>query len=225
MGERSELKKGTVMSKLLPVTLAISLLLTLSGCGGAVPSPSPVGGTSTAPAAATATALPAAPTPGPTLAVWLNSCTLLSSRDAASFLTTAEVEGPDHQIAAVNHTIFSTQPISATESSCIYYVFYHPGRADQKLLQITYWLDVRGQTTVAAWDRLWTEAQSGAKQTISGIGDEAFYNEDQLSFNKGSVYVTIGIVTAGQDYNIAPGSPEQLDLETQIARYMLPNMD
>jgi hypothetical protein len=221
MGSRIEQKKGNAMSKLLPATLLIALLLILSGCGAAAPT---APATATMPPA-TAASPPAAPSPGPTLAVWLDTCTLLSSRDAASLLTTAEIEGPDHKRAEVNHTIFSTQPISATESSCIYYVFHRPGHTDQKLLQITYWLDVRGQATAAAWDQVWTAARSNAAQAVSGIGDGAFYNDGRLSFKKGSLYVTIEIITAGQDYNIAPGSAQQLDLEKQVALFMLPNMD
>jgi hypothetical protein len=195
------------------LVLAIGLSSVLSACSGAA-----------SPPAATPTAPPVAPTPGPTVAVWLNNCTLLSSRDAASFFTTAEVEGPDHTLNDVNRTIFSSEPVSATESSCIYYVFHHPGDADMKLLQITYWVDVRGRATEAAWQQVWSEASSTATQAVSGIGEAAFYSDGRLSFRKSDVYVTIGIVTAGKDYSIAPGSAQQLDVEKQVALFMVPNM-
>jgi hypothetical protein len=203
------------MSKPLVITLLIGLLFILSGCGSPAPSPGPPAGTPTAAPGATAP-LPS-PVPGPPGSPLTAGCTLLDSHDVASLFSSAEVEGPIHQVGEVSHPIFSTATISATESSCTYLVFHKPGSAEMQLLQITYWVDVAGQTAAADWARVWAGARSSAAQVVPGIGDDAFYDNGRLSYKKGSVYVTIEIVSAGQNIDIVPGSAQQLELEKQMA--------
>jgi hypothetical protein len=180
------------MGKLLIFSLFIGVLFTVSGCGGAHPS-SGAEGKIPAPTATPTNQATVGPSEA-TLARLMNSCNLLTSRDVASLFSSAEVEGPKHQVSQVNHLVFSTAAISATESSCIYYVFHEPGSKDMELLQVTYWLDIPEQATPSAWAQVWVDASSKAGQTVSGIGDGAFYNDGRLTFKKSSLYVTIEIV-------------------------------
>ncbi len=214
------------MSRRVIGTLLIGLFFVLWGCGAAAPSP----GTETRTPIAAATPTPvspsaeASPSPGPTVSPLTSECTLLDSHDVASLFSTAEVEGPTHQVGEVNHLIFSSEAVSATEASCIYYAFHNPGSKDMQLLQVTYWVDVAGRTPAATWDEVWTAARANAAQPVSGVGDDAFYNDGRLSFKKGIVYVTIEITSAGQNINVVPGSAQQLEMEKQIALDALRHM-
>jgi hypothetical protein len=147
----------------------------------------------------------------------MNSCSLLTSRDVASLFSSAEVEGPKHQVSQVNHLVFSTAAISATESSCIYYTFHEPGSKDMELLQVTYWVDIPEQAAPSAWAQVWVDASSKAGQTVSGIGDGAFYNDGRLTFKKGSLYVTIEIVGTNLNTDTSAGVNQQIEMEKRIA--------
>jgi hypothetical protein len=213
------------MGKLLIFSLFIGVLFTMSGCGGARPS-SGAQGKTPATAAPTsqatlgpsqATLVPSPKPEGTATYRLMNSCDLLNSRDVASLFSSAEVEGPKHQVSQVNHLVFSTATISATESSCVYYVFHEPGSKDMELLQVTYWVDIPGQATPSVWAQVWVDAGSKAAQAVSGIGDGAFYNDGRLTFKKGSLYVTIEIVGTNLNTDTSAGVNQQIKMEKQIA--------
>ncbi len=214
------------MGKLLIFSLFIGVLFTVSGCGGAHPS-SGAEGKTPAPAAtptnqatvgtSQATLVPSPQPEGTASYRLMNSCNLLNSRDVASLFSSAEVEGPKHQVSQVNHLVFSTETISATESSCIYYVFYKPGSKDMELLQVTYWVDIPDQAAPSAWAQVWVDARSKAVQAVSGIGDDAFYNDGRLTFKKGSLYVTIEIVGTNLKTDSSAGVNQQIEMEKRIA--------
>jgi hypothetical protein len=214
------------MGKLLIFSLFIGVLFTVSGCGGAHPSSGAQGITPATVATPTnqATVSPSqatlVPSPKPEGAAsyhLMNSCDLLNSRDAASLFSSAEVEGPRHQVSQVNHLVFSTATISATESSCVYYVFHEPGSKDMELLQITYWVDIPDQAAPSAWAQVWVDARSKAARAVSGIGDGAFYHDGRLTFKKGSLYVTIEIVGTNLNTDTSAGVNQQIEMEKRIA--------
>jgi hypothetical protein len=122
------------MSKLLAVTLAIGLLLAPAACGGATPTAATLANPAAGPSpASTGTGQPDL----------TSRCSLLDSRDVASLFSSAEVEGPVHQVGVVSHPIF------ATESSGIYHVFHRPGSMDTELLQVIYGVDAAGRKEIA----------------------------------------------------------------------------
>ena len=146
-----------------------------------------------------------------------NNCELLGSRELASFFPSAEVVMPTPQVNQVNHVVFSTESVSAREVSCIYYVFYHPGKKDQVLLQVTYWVDLPDQATTSAWSQVWVDAASKASHPVSGIGDQAFYTNGRLSFKKGSIYVTVETIETQPSTQTPVSKNQRLDMEKQIA--------
>ena len=212
------------MSKLAILALVIGLLFLMVGCSGVKPSSTATVGTS-APAAtptlqATVPPEPAvipSPQPEGTAMDHLSTCNLLNSRDVDSLFSTAEVVGPVHKVDQVNHLIFSTEPISATESSCVYYVFHRPGKTDEKFLQITYWLDVSDQVTSSAWAHVGADAMAKAAQTVPGVGGGAFYDNNLLTFENGGMYVTIGIVDTDLNTDTSAGVRLLIEMEKQIA--------
>jgi hypothetical protein len=206
------------MPKLLVVTLLVGLLC--AGVGCVVPPAPPIGEVSYTPAASVTVQAQATASPVPQATLFFratNTCDLLTSRDLASFFSSAEVEGPTHQVGPVSQIIFSTQSISATQSACVYYVFHQPGSRDMVMLQVTYWVDVPAQVPGAAWAQIWTDASSGAAQTLSGIGDGAFYNDGRLTFKKDNLYLTVEVVGTALDTNTSVGQQQQLDMEKQVA--------
>jgi hypothetical protein len=214
------------MRKLLIFSLFIGVLFTVSGCGGAHPSSIAEGKTPAAAATpinqatvgpSEATLVPSPQPEATTNYRLMNSCNLLTSRDVASLFSSAEVEGPKHQVNQVSHLVFSTETISATESSCIYYVFHEPGSKNMELLQVTYWVDIPEQAAPSAWAQVWVDARSKAVQTVSGIGDSAFYNDGRLTFKKGSLYVTIEIVGTNLNTDTSAGVNQQIEMEKRIA--------
>jgi hypothetical protein len=214
------------MGKLLIFSLFIGILFTVSECGGAHPpsgtegkTPTPAA-TPTNPATVGPSEAPLVPSPQPegTMSYRLmNSCNLLSSRDLASLFSSAEVEEPKHQVRQVNHLVFSTATISATESSCVYYVFHKPGSKDMEMLQVTYWVDIPDQAAPSAWAQVWVDARSKAGQAVSGIGDDAFYNDGRLTFKKDSLYVAIEIVGTNLNTDTSAGVNQQIEMEKRMA--------
>jgi hypothetical protein len=163
---------------------------------------------------------PSAPLPSPNSTVvhqLSNNCELLGSRELASFFSSAEVVLPTPQVSQVNHVIFSTESVSAREISCIYYVFYHPGKKDQVLLQVTYWVDLPDGTTTSAWSQVWADAESKATLAVSGIGDQAFYTSERLSFKRGSIYITIEVIDTQLSTQTQAGENQRSDMEKRIA--------
>jgi hypothetical protein len=191
------------MYKLHILTL-IGLLLITSGCATASPSPSYI---MTQTAANTV----------------IDTCDLLNSRDLANLFTShAEVILPKPQINDVEHPIFSTGHASGTETSCVYYAFYHPGSKSEVMLQVNYWLDVPAPTASAeAWSQDWAQAKSVATQTISGLGNEAFFNNGQLTFKMDNWYVTVEATETDLDLKTPVGVNQQVAIEKQIAIDML----
>jgi hypothetical protein len=117
----------------------------------------------------------------------------------------------------VNHTIFSTEAISASETSCVSYVYYPPGQQHQQMLQVTYWLDVPYQATPGAWTQVWADAKAKAAQAASGVGDAAFYNNGRLTFKQGNIYVTVEIIGTNLNTDTSAGKSRQMQMEKQIA--------
>ena len=148
-----------------------------------------------------------------------SQCTLLDSQDFAGLFTpaTAEKIGPVHAVGPVNHTIFSPETISATESSCVYYVYHRPGKTDEKFLQVTYWVDVPDQATPVAWALVGADARTKAARTVSGIGGDAFYENGMLTFESGNIYVTIGIVNTDLNTATTAGASQLIAMEKQLA--------
>jgi hypothetical protein len=208
------------MNKHPVVYVWMILSLILLGCGVASPSP----GAEATPTPAAATATPPPVVPEPTVSLWMSTCQLLDSRDLAHFYTSAEVPEPVHQAGDVDHPIFSTESISATESSCIFLVFHRPGHTDQKFLQVTYWIDLAGPVSPEAWAQVWADAQAQAAQTVPGVGEGAFYSGGRLTFKKGSVYVTIEVIGTDVTTDTSAGIAQQIEMEKQMALDMLGRM-
>ncbi|HZD58770.1 MAG TPA: hypothetical protein VE136_18710 [Anaerolineales bacterium] len=146
-----------------------------------------------------------------------NNCGLLGSRELASFFPSAEVVVPTPQVSQVKRTVFSTESVSAREVSCVYLVFYHPGKKDQVLLQVTYWVDLPDQITSSVWSQVWADAASKATQAVAGVGDQAFFEDGRLSFKKGSVYVTVEAVDTQINTQTPAGENQQRQQEKKIA--------
>jgi hypothetical protein len=161
-----------------------------------------------------------APLITPALAARLsNTCDLLNSHDLAKILVTGELVKEPVQTTPLDHPIFSTAKIPVTEVNCVYYEFHNPGKKDQELLQVTYWLDLPGQgVSSAAWQKLWTEAAK-AGQPVSGIGAGAFTsNNDELTFEQDKLYFTLQIVDTSRT------KAQNAQIQQQIAQDMLTNL-
>lgn len=191
------------MHKLSFLTL-IGLLLIISGCAPASPSPSYI---------MTQTVVNTV----------INTCELLNSRDLASLFTNhTEVILPKAQVDDVEHPIFSTGHASGTETSCVYYAFYHHGSKSEVMLQVNYWIDVPAPyASPNFWNDDWTQARSKATQTVSDLGNEAFFKDGQLSFKMDNWYVTVEATESDLDLNTPVGVSQQLTIEKQIAIDML----
>lgn len=182
----------------------------------------------TQPAASTpkATASPSAssgapaPNINPALATRLsNTCDLLNSNDLAKILVTGELVKEPVQTTPVDHPIFSTANVPVTEVNCMYYEFHKPGKKDQELLQVTYWLDIPGQgVSNTAWQNTWGEAAKSG-QPLSGIGTGAFTNSNgELTFKQDNFYFTLQIVDTSRT------SAQNAQIQQQIAKDMLNNL-
>jgi len=214
------------MSKRAVFATLVGGLFLIAGCSSLKPS-STVEERTSAPTATPpnqATVLPEPTvTPSPLLpqagtADQLTSqCSLLDSRDLAELFSTAEKIGPVHTVGQVNHTIFSTETISATESSCVYYVYHRPGKKDEKFLQVTYWIDIPDQATSSAWAQVGADARARAAQTVSGIGGGAFYENGMLTFENGNHYVTIGIIDTDLNTATSAGVSQLIATEEKLA--------
>ena len=216
------------MSKCALFTLFVGGLFLIAGCSSAKAS-STVETSTPAPTATPSnqaivlpesTVTPSPQPPHGTAADQLTSqCTLLDSQDLSGLFTpaTSEKIGPMHTVGPVNHTIFSPETISATESSCVYYVYHRPGKADEKFLQVTYWVDAPDQATPRAWAQLGADARAKAAQTVSSIGGNAFYENGMLTFENGNNYVTIGIIDTELNTATPAGVNQQIAMEKQLA--------
>lgn len=188
----------------LSILIIVGLLLITSGCATATPSPSYI----------------MTQTAANTL---IDTCNLLDSRDLANLFTShTEVILPKPQINDVEHPIFSKGHASGTETSCIYYAFFHPGLKSEVMLQVNYWLDVPAPNASAqAWSQDWTQAKSVATQNISNLGNEAFFNNGQLTFKMDNWYVTVEATETDLDLKTPVGVNQQVAIEKQLAIDML----
>jgi len=218
------------MKKLIRVFIFTGLFLSVLGCSGAKSSSNPHRDTLTQPAIAATqvTPSPVEATPSPTASPestqeteLTNNCDLLDSHELAGFFSSAEVVLPTPQVSQVSQPIFSKQRVPATEVSCVFYVFHKPGSKDMLLLQVTYWLDLPDQAAPNVWSQVWTDASSQSAQTISGIGEAAFYQDGRLSFKQGHLYVTVEAIGAQVSTETPAGVQQQLDTEQHIALDML----
>ncbi|MCL5951408.1 MAG: hypothetical protein M1132_06765, partial [Chloroflexi bacterium] len=73
--------------------------------------------------------------------------------------------------------------------------------------------------------KVWTEAKSKAARAISGIGEDAFYNQGRLTFKKASTYVTIEVLSTRIDTETTEGVNQQMDIEKTIALKALSRME
>jgi hypothetical protein len=154
----------------------------------------------------------------------MHNCSLLNSRSVAGLFPAAEVQRPSVKVDQVDKLIFSTAGISATESSCIYYVFYKPGTKDNEMIQVTTWVDAPGEVNPDGWSQVWTEARLGADRAVEGVGDDAFYKNGRLTFKKGDLYVTLEVVGTNVDLNTSEGKNQQMDMEKRMALDAVGNM-
>ena len=191
------------MHKLL-ILILVGLLLITSGCATASPPPSYI---MTQTAANTV----------------IDTCDLLNSRDLANLFTNhTEVILPKPQVDDVEHPIFSTGHASGTETSCVFYAFYLPDSKSKVMLQVNYWIDVPASyASPEFWADDWTQARSRATQTVSDLGNEAFFKDGQLSFKMDNWYVTVEATESDLDLNTPVGTSQQLAIEKQIAIDML----
>jgi hypothetical protein len=216
------------MNTLLKV-LMVSFLFAATGCSGVTSTPGPGHQTPTSPPTPAAQATPTPtepvstppPSPPSTAASLITSrCSLLNSHDLASLYPThTEVMLPTPQVSRVTHVVFSTQNVSANEISCVYYVFHLPGKNTEQVLQVNYWVDTPEKAADAAWAQIWADASSQAAQSISGIGDGAFYENGKLTFKKGDIYMTLEITGTSDtlDTKTNAGVEQQIKLEKQVA--------
>jgi hypothetical protein len=149
--------------------------------------------------------------PGPT-----EDCALITQGDVSTAFS-AEVNQPIHASNPVDRVIFSPASTSADESHCVYLAFHLSGSAKGNFNQVTYWTDRPDRATPGEWAQVWTEAKSTAAQTVSGIGDGAFYKEGRLTFKKGSTCVTVEVVSTAWNPSTRAGANQQLEIEKRLA--------
>jgi hypothetical protein len=147
----------------------------------------------------------------------INDCGLLNTQDLANLFSTAEREGPYRQAGLVDHPIFSQASVDANETSCTNYVFHRPGKSNEVMVQVTYWVDLPSQSASSTWTQLWAQSSAQARQPVPGVGDGAFYNNGRLTFKKGNYYVTIGIIDTQLSTDTSPGMNRLIDMEKQLA--------
>jgi hypothetical protein len=151
------------------------------------------------------------------------SCTLLTQQDIAGFAS-GETDQPVYNASAVDHVIFSPDNVSANESACVYLAFHNPSSLKGTSYQITYWVDQPNQATASQWAQVWTDARAKAAQVVSGVGDDAFYDNGRLTFKKGSVYVTIEVLSTRLSTDTPEGVNQQIEMEKTLALEALSRM-
>lgn len=214
------------MKKLCSVLLLTGIFFSLLGCSGGKTSSKPESKTPMQTAIATRQVatrpVEATPSPSPSpestqISALTNNCDLLDSRQLASFFSSAEVVLPTPQVSQVEQPVFSTQSAPATDVSCVFYVFHNPGSKDMVLLQVTYWLDLPDQVGSSVWTQVWSDASSQAAQSVSGIGEAAFYQDGRLSFKQGNLYVTVEVIGTQVSTQTPAGVQQQIDTEKKVA--------
>ncbi len=210
------------MKKLSIFAFLIILVLILAAC--TIGSPSSVAAHSSLPPV-TPTIEPKispSPSPQPQATPTINqasACSLLDSYDLANLFSYAEVEQPILQYSQATHPVFTDAYAPASEIECTFRAFSHPGSKDYQFLQIDYWIDLPVTETPIDWTLLGSQDRPQGAQIITGLGDDAFFSNGQLTFEKDMAYVTLAISSV--NLLIDPGPNQALEIETQIARDML----
>ncbi len=150
-------------------------------------------------------------------------CAFLTTGDVGGFFS-AEVQTPLHGAGPAERVIFAPERVSTNESYCIYFAFHLSGSASGRTYQTTYWEDKPGQATPAEWAQVWADAKSKARQVVSGVGDDAFYDQGRLTFKKNNVYITVEVIATKMDTNTQAGMDEQLGIEKRVALKILSRM-
>jgi hypothetical protein len=217
------------MTKSILFTSMLGLALLISACMGIstlpitnshTPTPSAISVAQTRAGATQLAPSPATSSTGVDSTLFLDQCSLLNSRDLAGLYSSAEVVLPQPQTNEVDHVIFSAKKISVKETSCTYYVFHKPGKADSQMLQVTYWIDTPNQAGPGAWAQVWSDAAANSKgvQAVSGFGNSAFFYNGRLTFKKDNLYVTIEAIGTKLNTNTSAGAAQQMQIEKQIAQ-------
>ena len=208
----------------LIIPFLAGLMLALSACAGSIPTPAPQPSATNPPAPTATPVVMTRQDPSQSKIPLTTACKLITTHDVAAFFA-AEVDQPLYQANAVAQVIFSSERVSADESYCIYNAFHNPGSATGTTYQFTYWVDTPAQATPDEWAKVWTEAKSKAARPISGIGEDAFYNQGRLTFKKASTYVTIEVLSTRIDTETTEGVNQQMDIEKTIALKALSRME
>ncbi|MCL4393459.1 MAG: hypothetical protein M1482_01335 [Chloroflexi bacterium] len=151
------------------------------------------------------------------------ACNLITRQDVGGFFG-AETSQPLYRLNHADQVIFPAAPVSANDSYCVYMAFHQPSSKNGAYYQVTYWVDTPDKATPSEWAQTWAEGKSHAAQTISGVGDGAFYGNGQLTFRKGNTYVTIEVIGTKIDTSTAAGVSQQIDIETKVALKALSRM-
>ncbi len=215
--------------------LSVSIaLLALSACSAATPTvpvptpiiptttsvavPSPVIPTSTSVAQAVLTPagtwFRAGPPSGTITAATAHDCELVTRHDAAGFFS-GETSQPVQAVKTVDHPIFSQDKVPAFESSCLLYTYNVSAKKTGHSYQITYWVDRPAQNEPDQWAKLWTDAKAQGAQQVTGIGDEAIFSGNILTFRKGDVYVSAQVLRMDSNEQITPS--DQLEMDKKVA--------
>ncbi|HXP19814.1 MAG TPA: hypothetical protein VN840_09240 [Streptosporangiaceae bacterium] len=177
---------------------AILLAACASSSSSSVPSSS-----SSAPATGP-TAAPAPPVPAPAAAGNLDSCSVVTSAEAASALGQAVTPG-----VLGNATVEGGL-------ACVFYGPSAPTPRDPNVSQVdsVRVVVVRGPKALA-WYQDYKSKVSA--QPESGYGDQAYYDGyASLSILKGDYYLRVAVIPAG--------APPSLTAEEQLARAILPKL-
>ncbi len=151
------------------------------------------------------------------------ACNLVNQQDMGGFFG-AETSQPLYQSNHTNQVIFPAAPVSVNEYYCLYMSFHLPSSKNGAYYQVTYWVDTPDRATPSEWAQAWTEGESHATQSISGVGDGAFYSDGRLTFKKGTTYVTVEVISTKIDTSIAAGVSQQIDIEKKVALTALSRM-
>jgi hypothetical protein len=151
------------------------------------------------------------------------ACTLVTQQDMGGFFG-AETSQPLYQSNHTNQVIFPAAPVSANEYYCLYMSFHQPSSKNGAYYQVTYWVDTPDKATPSEWAQTWAEGKSHATQSISGVGEDAFYGDGRLTFKKGTAYVTVEVISTKIDTSTAAGVSQQIDIEKKVALTALSRM-
>ncbi len=146
----------------------------------------------------------------------VTKCGLVTRTDMGGFYG-AEVNQPFYHTGTTNVLPFSNEQVAANEYYCVYNAFHNSGSGSGNTFQTTYWVDQPGQTPAGQWTQVWKDGGAHAAQDISGVGDDAFYNNGRLTFKKGDTYVTIEVLATKMDTDTPAGVAQQIDYEKQVA--------